>query len=596
MAPIRTLGALTSTALLAGSLLALAPAPEAVSVATVAEAAGGRALAQAEPDGAPDGGVWTEAYIDTADGERLHADVFRSAGKDDTVEEPVILVVSPYLGQESMTAKPAPAARFFDFFEGADVLGQGYTVVQVSTRGTGGSSGCLDILGPGEQEDIRASVAWAASQPWSTGKVGMYGKSYDANTGSAGAATLTADDGLYAVVAQQIAVDRYRGSYNDRVRLLQSLAYPGVSYGSGGEAGFSTQSEAEFVLNSVSRSADCQALLAPHYVDDEELEFWRVRDLVDLADDSTVPTFITTGYLDTATNVGAGAIDLFETLEGPKRLWVGWWDHVRGNDTVGDQLAMGREGFFDEVMAWYDEHLKGVAPTVDYPTIAAQGSDGVWRAEETWRAADAADFALDLLPGTYADDGTNIGSRDTGAGAGGVAGTGRPFVTGNGTWTFTDVLTHEVHVAGTPTATVDIGAPAVPRANIAVNVYDVGPDGRATMITRGAGTLDGAGTEEVLLFPTDWTFAPGHRIAVLVSGANQEAYIHTPTGTTVSVLGGTVSLPYLTVARTEPLPGTPAPRLGTYRLAAPFDVTADIPSRTNSSSGTPDPQTHPTAP
>ena len=65
---------------------------------------------------------------------------------------------------------------------------RGYTWVQVDLRGFGGSSGCLDWGGPGEQADVKAAVEWAAKQPWSTGKVGMYGKSYDGVTGLIGIA------------------------------------------------------------------------------------------------------------------------------------------------------------------------------------------------------------------------------------------------------------------------------------------------------------------------------------------------------------------------------------------------------------------------
>jgi putative CocE/NonD family hydrolase len=136
----------------------------------------------------------------------------------------VILVVSPYLGAASPDEAPGPNRRFYDFYEGANVFAKGYSVVQVATRGTGGSTGCLDILGPGEQTDIRTAVEYARAAKWSTGHVGMYGKSYDANLGT-GAAAL-APKGLDAVVAQQTVPDRYRGSYNDRVRFLQSLAYP----------------------------------------------------------------------------------------------------------------------------------------------------------------------------------------------------------------------------------------------------------------------------------------------------------------------------------------------------------------------------------
>ena len=64
---------------------------------------------------------------------------------------------------------------------------RGYTFVMVDLRGFGGSSGCLDWAGPGEQADVVNAVKWAASQSWSSGKVGMYGKSYDGVTGLIGA-------------------------------------------------------------------------------------------------------------------------------------------------------------------------------------------------------------------------------------------------------------------------------------------------------------------------------------------------------------------------------------------------------------------------
>jgi len=322
----------------------------------------------------PTGSTWSETYIPTPDGHRLHVDVMRPAGAPATRRTPVILVVSPYLGMTSQTEARGPSDRFNDFFEGARVFARGYSVVMVSLRGTGGSSGCLDILGPGEQTDVVTAVRWAATRPWSTGRVGMYGKSYDANTGMVGAALRPA--GLAAVVAQQVVPDRYRGSYNDRVRFLQSIVYPAVTYGSLAEGGFSLQNDPEYIANSASRSADCQAFLTEHYRDDRSSEFWRARDFVAKAKGSTVPVFMTTGYVDSNTNIGGGAVDYFAALRGPKRMWIGWWDHVRGNDLVGDDLAMGRPKFFDEVMRFYDEHLKGVRPARRDPVVVAQTSTG----------------------------------------------------------------------------------------------------------------------------------------------------------------------------------------------------------------------------
>jgi predicted acyl esterase len=538
----------------------------------------------------PNGSTWSETYVTTPDGERLHVDIMRPVGLTDADKTPVILVVSPYLGMTGPSEAPGPSNRFNDFFEGAKVFQRGYSVVMVSLRGTGGSSGCLDILGPGEQTDVLTAVEFARTLPWSTGKVAMYGKSYDANTGAAAAAM--GPVGLEAIIAQAIAPDRYRGSYNDRVRLAQSLLYPSATYGTQGEGMFSTENDPEYIANSIGHSADCQVGLAEHYLDDESRQFWRVRDFVDRARNSTVPTFITTGYLDNATNIGGGALDLYNSLTGPKKLWIGWWDHVRGNDMAGSKLAMGRRGFFDEVMRFLDHHVKGLpleqAPTHLDPTIAAQANDGTWRSEEQWPPSDARTLEAPLLSGTYEDDGRNEGSADTGFGPGGSGESVQPL-RGHGTWTFSPPLQHEAHIGGIPRATVNV-TPVVPRTNVVVNLYDVAPDGSATQISRGAALTDAAGPKDVLLWPTDWIFEAGHRIGVLVSGANQEAFVHVPTRTTVTVNGGTVRLPFLTYERVSDLQGDPAPRLETYLDRAPFDVeTATVDSRTNPAFALPPP-------
>jgi hypothetical protein len=251
-------------------------------------------------------------------------------------------------------------------------------------------------------------------------------------------------------------------------------------------------------------------------------------------------------------------------------MWIGWWDHVRGNDMVGDELAMGRAGFFAEVMRFYDQHLKGIAPKVKDPVVAAQGSNGRWTAEKAWPARDTTVRTAPLLPGSYVDDATNVGSNDSAAGVGGSGPLGGKR-TGAGAWTFSPPLKKSARMAGIPSAAVQL-APLAPRTNVAVNVYDVAPDGTATMVTRGAATADAAGVEAVRLFPTDWTFAKGHRVGVLVSGANAESYIHVPTRTTVQVGGGTVALPWMPATGRTATQGTGNPRLERYREAAPFAV------------------------
>ena len=55
---------------------------------------------------------------------------------------------------------------------------QGYAVINLDTRGGGHSEGRGDLLSDQEADDIAQVIAWAAEQPWSTGRVGMLGVSY----------------------------------------------------------------------------------------------------------------------------------------------------------------------------------------------------------------------------------------------------------------------------------------------------------------------------------------------------------------------------------------------------------------------------------
>src|SRR3954447_950073 len=186
----------------------------------------------------PPGAVWTQATIPSSDGVKLHADILRPKAVGDA-KTPVIVSIGPYFNHSGQTgpAGPAedtgydpigpssgPSGRFYDFVKGAHLMDRGYTFVMVDLRGFGGSSGCLDWAGPGEQADVVNAVKWAAAQSWSTGSVGMYGKSYDGVTGLIGANHHPA--GLGAVVSQEPVYDLYRYLYGDGIRRLNSVLTP----------------------------------------------------------------------------------------------------------------------------------------------------------------------------------------------------------------------------------------------------------------------------------------------------------------------------------------------------------------------------------
>jgi len=97
---------------------------------------------------------------------------------------PVLAFASPYFFAEG---SPGGARTVLDRGGSFGSLVEnfvphGYAVAAVAVRGTAGSSGCNDLMGPQETIDLDAAVTWLGEQPWSSGAVAMTGVSYDGST------------------------------------------------------------------------------------------------------------------------------------------------------------------------------------------------------------------------------------------------------------------------------------------------------------------------------------------------------------------------------------------------------------------------------
>ena len=514
------------------------------------------AAGAAEP---PGNSTWTEHYFPSGDGlTQLHADVLRPKALGDKEKTPVILTVSPYFNHGD-SGGGGPSDRFYDFLEETDILDRGYTYVMVDLPGFGGSGGCNDWGGLREQAGVKSAVEWAASQPWSTGKVGMMGKSYDAWTGLMGMAQKP--KGLAAVIAMEPVYAGYRYLYNNGVRFLNSVATPALFQVYDAQPG-TPQDGPEYNVNGAPQAWCYGVNLGMQQQDDPESAFWAERDLLEAAKGSKVPLFLTQGFLETNTKPD-GAFDYFNLMRGDhNRAWYGQFDHVRGWETNGDgTYLMGRDTFVDEMMRFFDRHVKGLplnkAPVHRDATIEVQDALGRYRLEPSWPPPDMVMRATKLTTGSYTDDGSN-----SGAGSGG----------GQGIWTISQPLRHDAWLSGEPRLKVTVDA--VPRSNVVGNVYDVAPNGRATLVSRGAFLVRGAGSQELEfeLYGQDWPLEAGHRVGVLVSGANSEWWTHIPTGTTVTVSRASIELPFLKKKRTRFVEGEKTTRLKSHLSSAYVEV------------------------
>jgi uncharacterized protein len=509
----------------------------------------------------PEGATWSEETIESSDGVMLHADILRPSDLPEDAKTPVILAIGPYFNHAGQTGaagpvqgtsydpvgpSTGPSDRFLDLVEGAKLMERGYTFVMVDLRGFGGSTGCLDWGGPGEQADVVHAVEWAAEQPWSTGKVGMYGKSYDGVTGLIG--VNRQPKGLEAVVSQEPVYDLYRYLYGDGMRRLNSALTPALYDLIDATAGPALDDPTYNVngANDTQRPGCKAANWADQAGNDDHFSpYWRERNLIPGAKGSKVPLFLTQGLTENNT-VSDGTAQYLRNHRGYERAWLGPWDHVRGNDTEEDgTLQMGRAGWFDEVMRFYDRFLKGERPDVKDPKVAVQTNDGKWRGEKRWPPRDSKGYTSELLPGAYSDDGDGS-ITDT-----------------DGVWTISPPLPHGAHLAGSGRVTVDVSS-GMPGSNLVVDVYELDEDGTGPLITRQGHMIHTSGEIALDLWSADWKIPAGHRIAVKVTDANSDWWVHVPTFQDVTVHGGEIKLPFLRRARNKTIEGDPGTQLQGY--------------------------------
>jgi putative CocE/NonD family hydrolase len=535
---------------------------------------------------------WTQSWIQSpssAGTATLHADVLRPKGYKSSDRTPVILSIGPYFNHSGQTgpAGPAegtsydpvgpnagPSERFQDFVEGSHLLRNGYTYVMVDLRGFGGSNGCLDWAGPGEQSDVVNAVKWAATQPWSNGRVGMYGKSYDALTGLIGVDKHPL--GLGAVVSQEPVYDDYRYLYGDGMRRENSVATPALYDGIAATPG--PLADPTDTPNYNSKSLNDPACLAQNWAaqagnDDHNSDFWKLRNLIPGATGSNVPLFLTNGLTENNT-VADGLQQYLANHTGYERAWLGPWEHVRGNERCASsdgstgcdssnvgRLKDGRAGWFDEVMRFYGRYLKNETPAVADPPIAVQTNDGKWRSEAQWPPADTGSFRTALRAGSYTD---HAQSEST-AWASPSGDPSDPTVT-SGVWTVSKPLPWDVHLSGSPTASIDVTT-TLPNANLVVDVYDLGRDGTGPLVTRQGYLVRNPGNSTIplTLWGADWKLHGGDRIGVRVTDNNQDWWIlAAPSAQQVTVRGGSITLPFLHYRRTQTIQGDPGVQLADY--------------------------------
>ncbi len=138
-------------------------------------------------------------WIEMPDGVRLAARLWLPHGAAEA-PVPAIFEIIPYRKGDMARARDERSHPYF--------AARGYACLRVDMRGSGDSEGLMgDMYEPNELADTRHVIEWIASQPWCTGRVGMFGTSWGGTAGLQ--ASVDAPDALQAVIAVCATHDRY---------------------------------------------------------------------------------------------------------------------------------------------------------------------------------------------------------------------------------------------------------------------------------------------------------------------------------------------------------------------------------------------------
>jgi len=126
-----------------------------------------------------DSWVRSSQYVTMRDGVRLAVDIIRPARGGQVETKPLPVVWTHHRYQRASIRQDTVRSVIDWFGDMKLVLLHGYVIVAVDTRGGGASFGTQQgFFMPAEARDAYEITEWLARQPWSTGNIGMFGRSY----------------------------------------------------------------------------------------------------------------------------------------------------------------------------------------------------------------------------------------------------------------------------------------------------------------------------------------------------------------------------------------------------------------------------------
>jgi hypothetical protein len=348
-----------------------------------------------------DGYQRTSQYLTMRDGVRLAADVLRPTKGGVVHDERLPVVWTHHRYNRAFFRNDSLIDYAAGFGRGVErLLHHGYVVAAVDTRGGGASFGTQQgFFMPDEARDAYEITEWLAAQPWSSGKVGMVGRSYLGITQLFAASQ--APPSLKAIFPEMYVFEWYPFIYPGGVfrddfftqwqflthQLDNSLSFTWGALRFGGVA----------PVDGPNGRLLRDSAIAEHSANRDMLEMWSGVPYRDAVDPKTGVQILTerapSTYLDriNAARVAvyglAGWYDAFSrdaflwfaNLRVPQKLVIGPWFHGQNQ---GFDLGAERHRWFDHWLKGIDNGILREPPIRYYVMGAPEGRQ--WRTARRW--------------------------------------------------------------------------------------------------------------------------------------------------------------------------------------------------------------------
>ncbi|MFD0685456.1 Xaa-Pro dipeptidyl-peptidase [Actinomadura fibrosa] len=327
------------------------------------------------------------------------------AGTQDPPYHPADVTDYPRLAPWTVPPGPPAPVNYNRVYYDNYFVSRGYAVLAADTLGTGDSDGCPTAVGPNETDGMTSVIKWLTGKAtaydasgrriradWSTGDVGMAGKSYDGTLPLAAAATGV--KGLKTVVSISGV-----SSWYDEYRANGGVVAPD------GWEGEDLDLHAKVVLTRKNPQFCDQVVrkLEPGMdrVTGDYNRTWDERNFAKDAPRFKASVFMTSGLADW--NVKPIQMSLLwnglKKAGVPRKLWI----HQAAHD---EPLDVRQSVWLETLNLWFAHELYGVRNDIlKQPRVDLERTPGHWETHKDWPDPSARPVRLGLSTGTLGKPG-----------------------------------------------------------------------------------------------------------------------------------------------------------------------------------------------